>query len=527
MTITNKILKIKLYALVGIAMLFSFQACKDAFNEHYSLDTEMRSDLNLIEYMQSRSDLGKFVELLEFTGYKDTLTHSQAYTVFALTNDALSDIEINESVADSLRLLVANHITGGTHVFPGIIKAFNGKYIEQQKEQGAFYYGNQKIVEPNLLTKNGVVHVLNTRVPYVMNIWEFIQNQPSLDSLRNYLNSISKLEFSPALSYDENSVFIDSVFVESNRFLNELGAINNELFLSSVILPSNAAWNELYGKIFPYYRSLDKLDEDSTLITGEEQQASLTKWSMVKDCVFGGLLEDPATKDSLRSTSGSVFKNPAYLFTSSEKYTLSNGHAYVTNQMKNKLTDSWLKPIIVEAESDIYQKVTVANCKLVTYSTFGSQFTASRNYFVRYEQLPGNDFSKVSVRFPIPNTLANVKYNIYCVFIPSNAINPDDTRPYRANFYLSYVDEEGNIITDKALPVESNDTNPDEITKLLIGENYQFPYCNLISGPASEVGKDINVYLKVENAARTRDERNGTYSRSIAIDYIILEPVID
>ena len=43
-------------------------------------------------------------------------------------------------------------------------------------------------------------------------------------------------------------VFIDSVFVESNRFLNELGAINNELFLSSVILPSNAAWNEFMAK---------------------------------------------------------------------------------------------------------------------------------------------------------------------------------------------------------------------------------------------------------------------------------------
>ena len=65
------------------------------------------------------------------------------------------------------------------------------------------------------------------------------------------------------------------------------------------------------------------------------------------------------------------------------------------------------------------------------------------------------------------------------------------------------------------MPVESNDTNPDEITKLLIAENYQFPYCNLISGPASEVGKDINVCLKVENAARTRDE--GTVRIVVAL----------
>ena len=97
-------------------------------------------------------------------------------------------------VCDCLLLIISPRYT----YFRPSLKHLTVSNIEQQKEQGAFYYGNQKIVEPNLLTKNGVVHVLNTRVPYVMNIWEFIQNQPSLDSLRNYLNSISKLDSSGA-----------------------------------------------------------------------------------------------------------------------------------------------------------------------------------------------------------------------------------------------------------------------------------------------------------------------------------------
>ena len=527
MTLINKILKIKLYALAGIIVLLTVSACNETFNDHYSFDTETRSNLNVVEYMQSRSDLRKFVELLEFTGYKDTLTQSQAYTVYAVTNDALVNMEFNESTKDSLRLLAANHITGGTHAFPSIVKVFNGKYIVQQKDHGQFYFGGQEIDEPNLLTKNGVVHILKTPTPYTMNIWEFVQKHASLDSLRSYLNSMTKMVFSPELSYDENNVFIDSIFIERNNFLDGLGPIDEELFYSSVILPTNTAWKEIYDKLFPYYRSLDKVVDGTLESTGEDLQVALTKWSIVKDCVFSGLLDNPATKDSIRSTSGSIFKNPAYLFDSSERYTLSNGYAYITNQMKNKLSDSWLQPIIVEAENDMYQKTVIANCKLINYSTYGSQFTASQNYYVRYEQLPGNDFSKVYVRFPIPNTLAHVKYNIYCVFIPARANNPDDMRPYHAKFYISYVNEEGKAIVDQELPVANKITNPDEVTKLLVAENYQFPYCNLISGSSSEAGKDISVFLKVENAATTKDERNGLYSRNIAIDYIILEPVID
>lgn len=521
--IQNKGYYTSLFATLFIVLLINI-SCNDKYDEHYRFDTSERSELNILDYLKSRGDLSKFVRLLELTGYSDTLAMSQTFTVFALTNDLLADLSLDDSNRENLRKLAANHLVSGARTSSGTVKAFNGKYLVLSKSGDTYQYGGVEIADPNLLAKNGIIHIMGRRVPYIDNIWEFIQKNESVDSLRTYINSLTELVFDENNSYDENNVFVDSVFRESNRFIEELGSVNNELFYATAILPTDVAWKEIYAKISPFYKSLDQV-KDGVTVKGEELQVERTKWAIVQDCIFYNLISDPATKDSLISTNGNVFRDPGYLFENSVKHSLSNGYVYLTDRMKNKLKDSWLKTIRVEAESNFYNLVTKANCDLANYNTLGTGFVTSDNNYIRFEKLPTNDYSKVSAKFPIPNTMANTKYNIYCVFVPTSAIDSNDERPYNLNFYLSYIDEDKSVKKDIQLPVSNPVTEPGQMTKMLIAENYEFSYCDLIT--STDYSSEINVFLKVENAATVREERNGIYSRNIAIDCIILEPVTE
>lgn len=505
-------------------VLFAGVACNDTYDEHYRFNNEERSELNLLDYLKSRDDLSQFVRLLEFSGYADTLALPQTFTVFALPNEALEGLSLETSNLETLKLLTGNHLVSNAQTSSGIVKAFNGKYILLSGSGGTYSYGGVNAKEANLLAKNGIIYVMETPIAYENNIWELIQTSEVLDSIKTYVNSLTQWVFDPEASYDENHVFLDSVFVKKNRFLDELGPIDNELFPATALLPSDQAWKEVYTRIHPYYRSLDKKEDNVVVKTGAQVQDERTKWAIVQDAVFLGSMADPSAQDSLVSTYGNTFKTPGYLFQQTTQYALSNGYAYLTDHVENKLEDSWLKKIEVEAEANPYQLRSRENCTLTTYTSFGTNFTASANYYTRFEQLPTNDYSRVSARFPIPNTLAKVKYNIYCVFMPISAIDPTDKRPYKLNFYLSYVNENGNQETDIPLSVTNAVTEPDQVTKLLVASQYEFAYCDLLSPTESP---DIKVFLKVENAATVREERVGTYSRNIAIDQIILEPVIE
>lgn len=523
-------IKVYVIMIASLTLVMALISCNNKFDEHYSGDYTVRSNLNLIDYMKARGDLSMFLKVLQITGYEDTLKRSQSFTVFAPSNEALSGVDMEDTV--ELRLMIGNHLTSYTQTNPGEICGFNGKYLELFKVDARYYYSNFSddaiISESNLLAKNGIVHIVDRCLPYIPNIWEYIQQTDGLDSLKTYINSLTTSYFDRESSYDDNGIFIDSMFVQSNRVINTLGRINSERNFYTAILPTNEAWNKIYDKIYPLFRSTDKV-VDGVLQKGTSRQINKTKWAIIQDFLFNGYIECPTNMDSLVSTGGNVFNNPDYLFEGTEKQYLSNGYGYVTNVVNNKMTDSWVKTISVEAESNSYSMRTKSdNFNLNTFGTLGTKYRASNNYYVRFENLPVSDYSYVWTRFPIPNTLANVKYNIYCVFVPMTAIDTTDTRPYKLKFYLSYVDSLGKSIIDKPIAVPDNVTHGGEITKLLIAENYEFSYADLIelSNNTVNYADNINVFLKVENAATIREERRGVFSRNVAIDRIILEPVI-
>ncbi len=526
----------KKYIIIPVMVFFTLLtifSCNDEYDEHYKTNSGERSELNLLDYMKSREDLSKFVKMIEKSGYADTLTRAQMFTVFAPTNEALGNIDVDGMDVSTLKKQVGNYLTSYSQSTASIedgyryVSAFNTKYIIFRKQDGKFLYGGQQIANANILVKNGLIHILSGKVPYVFNIWEFIQEEEGLDSLRNYVNSLTKMVFDPIQSYDESNVFIDSFFVERNRMLDELGNIKLENYYRTAVLPTNQAWTETYQKLFPYYKSLDSKDKDGVITSGIDRQIARTKWAIVKDYLFYDLIL-PGARDTLISTDGTILRNPDEIL-SGTRYELSNGLAYKTEQLRNRPQDCWTREIRIEGELSYYDLRKYFNCTLSTYSGLGTGFSLSNNSYTRIGgSLPTSITSKIAVKFPVPNTLSGLKYNIYCVFVPGCAIDTTDARPYKVAFYLTYIDENGKKKEDISLPVTQNVTNTKDITKMLVAKNYVFPYCDVLEQTSSSLKEeDINVYLRVENLATATEERQNRYSRNLAIDCIILEPVLE
>ncbi len=527
--------KISFISLLIAISLFSF-SCDDKWDEHYT-EGEI-FDQSMMEYLRSNEELSTFVEILERTGYSDTLAILRAYTVFAPTNEALKNVKESDDI-DMLKKLVGNHITNYSYTTSElgatgkILLMNNHKYVWFLPAAGGYTFGSKKIISPDVITKNGIVHVIENYYPYQYNIWEFIQSKEDIDSVRTYINSLSQLIFDREASFDKNNVLVDSVFKLGNKILTQLGPVNNELDFFTAILPTNKAWNEAYQKLFPYYKSVDHVVDNKNVANGDSLQIERTKWNIIRDFLFYGVQVPPTGKDSLISQSGTIFRNPDYLFEGATPYLMSNGYSYVTDKLNNKPEESWFGEVRVEAENDAYTLRTKTNCDLKAISSIGTSISASNNRFLRLENLSTSQLSKVSVTFPVPNTLAGLKYNVYCVFVPTTVIDLLDSRPYLLNFYLTYqtgitINNKGEykkVTVDKKLTPAVSATDPDKVTKLLVAENVEFPYCDLLE--TSDYKNEINVFLKVENAATTTDERKGLYSRNIAIDCIILEPVIE
>ena len=249
----------KLISAGMIALLLVAGSCRKVWEDHYDEALANLPGYNLFEYIQSDPDLAIFTGMLEATGYDSFLSASQSYTVWAPTDQALSGISLNGE--EQVLEIVRNHIARGNLGTSGIdsraVKMINGKNITFEREASGFKFGRMTILEANIITRNGQVHVLDGYVPYKSNILEFINRMEALDSLENFLNSQNRWIFdtlnSIEIGFDTAAnVIYDSAFIFSNLVLNKLGALGTEDSIYTALLPDNNAWVEAYGRAQSY-----------------------------------------------------------------------------------------------------------------------------------------------------------------------------------------------------------------------------------------------------------------------------------
>lgn len=498
-----------------LAIMLMHTACTDRWNEHYSEELFNLPDKTLFRIIQENAELSIFSEMLKKTGYDKILGASQSYTVWSPVNDALQGIDTSDEAL--VREIVLNHITRGRITTSGIdsktVRMLSGKYIYFTNDGRWYSFAGNELKEINVPAKNGLLHVSDGYAPYFSNLWEYIGKTPDLDSLRSYIYGGSKKVFDPVNSIElgvnsEGQVIYDSAFVISNKVLEELGAIDIEDSIYTVIMPDNNAWNEAYGRIVKYFN----FPNDAGGVIRQREQ---TQWTLVQDIFYRGYVYPSKGLDKLVSTNGNTFYDANYLFEDTKKDSLSNGFAYVATIMPFTDTSSWYKEIRVEAE-DSEGRINTNNV-IFPRTSFGTRLKASNDRYILVD--PTSTGS--SVEFSIPNTLS-AKYNIYCVFVPASIVDPTNTIPTKARFVLTYIRRaSGSTFIDKITP-GYNTTFPYGLTKMLVAQ-YDFEFANVIN----EDYDRIAVKLEVINDVTIEEEQAGDFSRTMRIDCIILEPVIE
>ncbi|VBB44743.1 conserved hypothetical protein [uncultured Paludibacter sp.] len=530
-------MKLKYFETSVFAFLFLFAifftSCNEEWDQHYNdVSVAAKSDLNLYEYIKSKDNLSTFTQMLQVTGYDKILSSSQVFTVWAPENDALSGIDPNNATL-SLEI-VKNHVARYSYTTSGvttmIIPMVNGKLLSFKKATNGYIFNSEMIVTADLGTANGILHIVGGYAPYKMNIWEFINQTAGLDSLKDYINSLSVRKLDSIASYDSNGILVDSIFKIDNVVLNNLGRIDVEDSIYTAFLPDNLAWSELYNRISPYYKTLPA---DG----GVAQQRVSTCWSLVKNLFFRGEKTLPLSENKLTSTGNITFYDPTPLFDNTQMTTLSNGLAYVaSNKLNIADTASWYKPLKMETEYYSNYGATLSNYTASVLSSIGTGYAISHGYYIYLKDASLSSLSKLYGIFPIPSTLS-AKYNIYCVFVPKQILDPNDMRPYKVKFTLNYINSQGKSVSgyvDANHNVQSSSsslatfiTDPTKLDKVLVTSNFEFPYSNVVfkGNTTDDILKQIKFSLKVENATAKTGTDPTIYSRDILIDCIILEPV--
>ena len=526
--------KFKYSAVAIVLAIISFASCTDVWDSHYNNSSMLnKSTLNLYQYMKNQQELTTFCQMVKIAGYDSILSQTQTYTVWAPVNNALQSINLTDTAY--VTEIVKNHITRFSYPTSGInsriIYMLDKKFISFRQSNGGYSFGGKALLadKSNLAASNGILHLIDGYVPYMTNIWEFIGSAPGLDSLRAYLYSQSVYQFDPKASVEigtnshGQSVY-DSVITFNNPVLEKIGYLHVEDSTYTALLPTNTAWVKAYNQIKSNYHMLGA--------GGSAQQRLNTQWAIVKNLIFRSQVATPTSFDSLMSSTGSIFHQPAYLFDKASKNELSNGLAYVTDSIRFKAAESYQQKIQVEAENSSYGR-SFLYANLYVRSSLGTAFSSqvSGNKYLVVEPTTVSNTTQNYATFPIPNTLSG-KYKVYCVFAPSSIVVPTDTRQYKVKFYLSYLDATGKQITDATIN-DSNaivptvgsisaifTSNASQITKMYVTQ-IAFPFCNLYDDNSTLAS--ITTKLRVENAVKITE--TVKYDRTLRIDYLVLEPV--
>lgn len=519
------------YWVVSIFALFLFCAvfvsCTDEWDNHYNdVSIEGKSNLNLYEYIKSKDNLTMFTKILENSGYDTIVSQPLSFTVWAPNDEALSGVDVSDN---ELAVKIAkNSIARYSYTTSGVdelsVRMLNSKLLLLEKDGSNYEFDSASISEPNLAVANGILHVTSQYVPYRMNLWEFINNNTGLDSLKQYANSLSKVVLDSASSY-ENGIFVDSIYKTSNALLDKLADLDVEDSIYTALLPDNSAWISAYNAISPFYNM-------TAADGGSAQQRTSTLWTLLSNLFYRGKIQNPASELSLTSTGHYTTYEPSSVFQNTEKHVLSNGLGFVTSEFNINDTASWNKPIKMEAEYSTYGR-TLLNYTAVVQSGVGIGSPISNNSYLALTDASLSSASKLSVEFPIPYTLST-KYNIYCVFVPRKVLDSTSVLPYQVKFYLTYLNSSGvsttmyvnssNVAQSSSSALASFVTDPNQVDTMLVAKNVVLPYSNIIYNTDTNADfiSDIHFSLKVENAA---SKTSKTYNRNIMIDCIILEPV--
>ena len=502
-----------LSALLAVALLL-FTSCHDQWEQHYIKASTVKMDKTLIEAIQENDSLSVFSYMLEVTGYDTLLATSQSFTVWAPVNSALNGVDLADTTL--INGLVQNHIARFNYPSARIsaLRIFgeSKKYIWFKGLNGSYIYGNSSLLQLETGYRNGLLYLVDNYLTYQPNLWEFMADNSMVDSIGKFFYSNDELKFNPSslvigTSADGQTLY-DSTFIKGNSIIDLVGELNNEDSLYTMLVPTNKAWSSARNLVSNFYKS--GINDG-----GVAKQKYLTGKTICENLVFRDLPLNPELLDSVLSTTGTYLSNPAELFDTPNRITLSNGVVYLTDTFNIIPTDAWNRIIKVEAE----RKRGRVEANFEGFSTRGNKDSVSNGEYLLLEST-GKSISTPYVEFEVPKTLST-KYNIYCVFLPFTVINPLYHRSSEVRFKFYYTNESGKVKNVTITP-DNNVTSPNAITKMFIGQ-FELPVCNIPGKDETTVAPYVR--LRIESRVKYQSQTEAL-TTNLLIDCIILEPVL-
>ena len=565
-------------------------SCSDTWDDHYDKTSTGPNTASgtLWQAIQQNGELSNFASVVQATGYDRSLGGSQVFTVFAPLNSHFSKSDadaliaqyrsekqqnVNDEDNTVVKEFVQNHIALYNYSVSSLsndsIVLMNGKYAVLRTDR----IDKSTFSTFNKLYDNGVLYTVNNPVDYSANIFEAFRKTPDLDSVSSFLFNpyYYKKKFDASSSVEGGidelgrTIYLDSVFYQSNTLFRTLGQLNAEDSLYWMLAPTNEAWNKMldeYSQYFKYHSRAASLlngvgDFDSLVYTNTRLamlQGTSFSYTFNKD-FLSQRKTSSTVKDSVSSTMakldytnrlrdwGANFSYYQYfdpmngVLAESDSISCSNGRLIKVNDWKISSLQTFNRWIAMECEGSkslrsigktVDSKKDSVDLAKVNRMSVDNPIYKNRIWSESYAEVQPTTDLATELTFNITDVLSNMGYDIYLVTAPALANDSNSTvnelLPTVLRCTLNYPDHNGRSHSDVCVTSQSTKagnftTSGTESDYLLLAENFKFPICTYGLNES-----EPSITLKVENRTTNKQVTAGTHQKTMRLDCILLVP---
>lgn len=588
--------------LLGAAVLLGFTACTD---DHFDIQPSTVSGSNTIwQNVEANADLDSVAMILRRCKvmksqtdksakqtYAELLATSQQLTAWLPKNgtfnakqyldelDSAAVLRTKDEMAgtraeyDVANRFARNHIARfnyESNMGEQRIALMNSKIVNYNAGEGTFNGVKLDAANANVLSSNGMLHVLDGESQFAYNIFERLQVDSRFSKIYGDIDKYNVYTFSASsstqgsMNHNGSMEYVDSVWSRTNSLISDarLNDLTDEDSLFVSVIPTDAAYEAARQKLqglFKYAKSYNYAwDESKRDWTNKGTNAlkfntdSLTTYNVTDRILSASsfsvgynsegpvttsnpqaFLNHVLTADSLNTNVGLVIYNKDKgnvnpIFdgqTADDAIKASNGYIFAVDNYNYAPSYSFIQKININGRNTA--QVTGSTSEQAQYVTLDNENQNAEvnvdalgvDNFYYYFPVSGN--SQLNIDFKL-NRVISTKYKISIVLLP-NRVNINNIRAEEDGtiieekpvFDVQIRDDKGSVI-GKAVKNVSVDQN--KVEKKVLWEAFEFPYAyyGLPSGYES--------FPVLRISMSYAQQRKGK-CKALSIAKVILEPV--
>lgn len=588
--------------LLGAAVLLGFTACTD---DHFDIQPSTVSGSNTIwQNVEANADLDSVAMILRRCKvmksqtdksakqtYAELLATSQQLTAWLPKNGTFNAKQYLDEL-DSAAVLRAKDEMAGTRAEYDVANRFarnhiarfnyesnmgeqrialmNSKIVNYNAGEGTFNGVKLDAANANILSSNGMLHVLDGESQFAYNIFERLQVDSRFAKIYGDIDKYNVYTFSASsstqgsMNHNGSMEYVDSVWSRTNSLISDawLDKLTDEDSLYVSVIPTDAAYEAARQKIhglFKYAKNYNYAwDASKRDWTNKGTNAlkfntdSLTTYNVTSGILSASsfsvgynsegpvttsnpqaFLNHVLTADSLNSSADLVIYNKDKgnvnpIFdgqTADDAIKASNGYIFAVDNYNYDPSYSFIQKININGRNTA--QVTGSTSEQAQYVTLDNENQNAEvnvdalgvDNFYYYFPVSGN--SQLNIDFKLNNVLST-KYKISIVLLP-NRVNINNIRAEEDGtiieekpvFDVQIRDDKGSVI-GKA--VKNVSVDQDKVEKKVLWEAFEFPYAyyGLPSGYES--------FPVLRISMSYAQQRKGK-CKALSIAKVILEPV--